>query len=78
MQLALRVPGWLARLPPPWGPVPPEDVGDLAQEVLTAAVASLPRYDPAKGSMAVWLYAIMQRMGARPVQARTVSWRVFR
>lgn len=60
-QLALRVPGWLARLPPPWGPVPPADVGDLAQEVLTAAVASLPRYDPAKGSMAVWLYTITQR-----------------
>nr|WP_153825357.1 sigma-70 family RNA polymerase sigma factor [Polyangium spumosum] len=52
----------MARLPPPWGPVRPADVGDLAQEVLTAAVASLPRYDPAKGAMAVWLYTITLRM----------------
>ncbi|TKC99851.1 RNA polymerase sigma factor [Polyangium fumosum] len=68
-QLALRVPGWLARLPPPWGPVPLTEVEDLGQEVLTVAVAGLPRYDPAKGSMAVWLYAITQRK-ARDWQVR--------
>ncbi|MDI3292131.1 RNA polymerase sigma factor [Polyangium sp. 15x6] len=44
-------------------------MGDLAQEVLTAAVAGLPRYDPAKGSMAVWLYVITLRK-ARDRQVR--------
>nr|WP_275939350.1 sigma-70 family RNA polymerase sigma factor [Polyangium spumosum] len=59
----------MVRLPPPWGPVPLAEVGDLAQEVLTAAVVGLSRFDPAKGAMAVWLYTITQRK-ARDRQVR--------
>ncbi|MDC0749191.1 RNA polymerase sigma factor [Polyangium mundeleinium] len=62
VQLSRRVPIWLARLAPPWGPVADEHIPDLAQEVLVAAVAGLSRYDPAKGSLGVWLYVITRRM----------------
>lgn len=59
--LAPRVPGWLAHLTPPWGPVPFADVPDLAQDVMVTAFGSISRYDPAKGAMSVWLYVIAQR-----------------
>ena len=62
VQFARRVPIWLARLTPPWGPVADEHIPDLTQEVLLAAVAGLSRYDPAKGSLGVWLYVITRRM----------------
>ncbi|WP_170229028.1 RNA polymerase sigma factor [Polyangium fumosum] len=61
-QFARRVPIWLARLAPPWGPIADEHIPDLTQEVLLAAVAGLSRYDPAKGSLGVWLYVITRRM----------------
>jgi len=61
-KLVHRVPIWLVRLTPPWGPVAHEHIPDLAQEVLVAAVAGLSRYDPTKASLGVWLYVITRRM----------------
>ncbi|MDI3284634.1 sigma-70 family RNA polymerase sigma factor [Polyangium sp. 15x6] len=62
VQFSRRVPIWLARLTPPWGPVADEHIPDLTQEVLLAAIAGLSRYDPAKGSLGLWLYVITRRM----------------
>lgn len=36
-----------------------EDSGDIAQEALTAAIRSLDRFDPAKGSFSTWLWRIV-------------------